>query len=70
MSIRDLTDFDKLKKTESQNKLLNLLNYSVSHEMITPLKCILNLAETALKDCLDEKLTRTLTLIIRTGKIL
>jgi len=48
MSIRDLSDFYKLQKSENQNKLLNLLNSTVSHEMITPLRCIINMAEVAI----------------------
>jgi hypothetical protein len=41
LTVRDITEIDKLAKLSAENKMLGLLNSSVSHEMITPLKCII-----------------------------
>jgi len=40
LNIRDVTALKKLAKAEDENKVMQLLTASVSHELITPLKCI------------------------------
>jgi hypothetical protein len=40
LNIRDVTSLKKLVKSEKNNKTMQLLTASVSHELITPLKCI------------------------------
>jgi len=38
--IRDVTEINQLAKLSADNKMLNLFNSTVTHEMITPLKCL------------------------------
>jgi signal transduction histidine kinase len=45
VKIRDITASEKLKKVKDQNKLMGLMTASVSHEFLTPLKCISSFAE-------------------------
>jgi hypothetical protein len=44
LTIRDQTDFLKLEHSENQNRMLSVLNATVSHEMMTPLRCIISFA--------------------------
>jgi hypothetical protein len=41
VTMRDITEIRKFSKISENNKMLTLLTSSVTHEMITPLKCIL-----------------------------
>lgn len=45
-TFRDITGLKKLAKIQADNKLLNMLTQSVTHEMVTPLKCMVSFAET------------------------
>ena len=40
---RDITERIKTKEISSEYKLLNFMTTSVSHEMITPLKCMIQI---------------------------
>ena len=40
MKIRDITAFKKLLKADNKNRVTSLMTASVSHELLTPLKCI------------------------------
>ena len=40
LNIRDVTALKKLAIAEEDNKVMSLVTASVSHELITPLKCI------------------------------
>lgn len=40
VTIRDITEIRTFSKISENNKMLTLLTSSVTHEMITPLKCI------------------------------
>ena len=40
VKIRDITQIQKLSEISAKNEMLTLCTSSVSHEMITPLKCI------------------------------
>jgi hypothetical protein len=43
LSIRDITEINNYAKVQAENRMLSLHTSSVSHEMITPLKCIVKL---------------------------
>lgn len=45
VKIRDITASEKLKKAKDQNNLMGLMTASVSHEFLTPLKCISSFAK-------------------------
>lgn len=40
LRIRDVTANKQLEKVQGENKMLSMLQASVSHELITPIKCI------------------------------
>jgi hypothetical protein len=44
LTVCDITEIDKFAKLSADNKMLSLLTSSVTHEMITPLKCIIEFA--------------------------
>ena len=44
VQLRDITEIKKLAKLSAQNKMLTMFTSSVTHEMITPLKCATQLA--------------------------
>ena len=41
IQFRDMSDIREKIKLESDNKMLQLASSSVSHEMLTPIKCII-----------------------------
>lgn len=41
----DVTESKTLARVEQQNSLLTMLQSSVSHELMTPLRCIVNFAQ-------------------------
>jgi len=45
-TFRDLTEQLKLVKIQEDNRLLQMLTQSVTHEMVTPLKCVVELTTT------------------------
>jgi signal transduction histidine kinase len=45
LRIRDITANKKLQKAQRENKMLSFLQTSVSHELVTPIKCIASFAE-------------------------
>jgi len=47
--MRDITEVRKFSKISENNKVLTLLTSSVTHEMITPLKCIVQFTNKVLK---------------------
>jgi len=44
MTLRDISKIQQLTQLKSENEMLGLLTSSVSHEMLTPLKCIISVA--------------------------
>ena len=49
INITDLTAYTKLKKEEDTNRLLKTLNTSVHHEMVTPVKTMIEISERLVK---------------------
>jgi signal transduction histidine kinase len=45
LRIRDVTAHKQLVKAENENKMLSFLQASVSHELLTPIKCIGSFAQ-------------------------
>lgn len=41
LQFRDMSEIHNNIKLESDNKMLQLMSSSVSHEMLTPIKCII-----------------------------
>ena len=53
-TFRDITRSKQLVKVEKDNKLLHMLSSSVTHEMVTPLKVMINLASIVHKELKDK----------------
>ena len=70
MSIRDVTALKKLAKAEDDNKVMQLLTASVSHELVTPLKCIGSFAKELIGLISNKKLRYKVELISSTSKML
>ena len=45
LNFTDITTYKKLKREEEKNRLLNVINYSVHHEIIGPLKANIDVGE-------------------------
>lgn len=45
LRIRDITAHKQLEKAQNENKMLSFLQASVSHELLTPIKCIGSIAQ-------------------------
>lgn len=69
-TFRDVTERRKYAKTEEANKLLHLLTSSVTHEMVTPLKCMVSFSETVVKALANSPKRYEAELIMTTSKLL
>jgi signal transduction histidine kinase len=70
LTVRDITQIERLAKLSADNKMLSLLTSSVTHEMITPLKCIIEFALRILNISKDPALVKEARLIVSTSKLL
>jgi len=55
LNITDLTNLKRVNQLQNQNDLLNLMTANVSHEIDTPLNCIICLAEKIIKKSKSEE---------------
>ena len=58
LTINDLTKSRKSEMLETRNNMLNLLTANVSHEMTTPLSCIISFSEMIIVDSNDEEVCK------------
>jgi len=64
-----MSDVEKYAEVEAENKILSLLTTSVTHEMLTPLKCVVQFGTTLLKSS-DPSVVKEAQLIVSTAKLL
>jgi signal transduction histidine kinase len=69
LTIRDLTAQLKLEQAEQKSSLLSLLTSSVSHELITPIRCMVTFGNELVSSNLKDKNKRKASLIVNTGKL-
>jgi K+-sensing histidine kinase KdpD len=69
-TFRDVTELKNIAKMQADNKLLQLLTSSVTHEMVTPLKCIVNFSESLVKELRKSPKKYEAELIVTTSKLL
>jgi signal transduction histidine kinase len=67
MTLRDITEVARFNKISENNKMLTLLTSSVTHEMITPLRCIILFTFNVLKKTKDPAKRKELELILSTA---
>jgi K+-sensing histidine kinase KdpD len=65
-----VTEVKRLAKIEEANKLLHLLTSSVTHEMLTPLRCIVSMCTQLLKELKNSPKKSTAELIMNTAKMI
>jgi signal transduction histidine kinase len=70
LTCRDITKIKENAKLSADNKMLSLMSSAVSHEMITPLKCIISMAQALSKKIPNESLKYDVDLISTTSKML
>ena len=70
MTFRDVTEVKKAAKIQAANKLLSLLTSTVTHEMVTPLKCMISFATSVLKELQNSPKKHEAELILTTAKLL
>ena len=70
VTMRDITEVTKFAKISENNKVLTLLTSSVTHEMITPLKCIIQFTHKVLSQTTDPDKRKDLELILSTAQLL
>ena len=68
--IRDITEVNKIAKLSAENKMLGLFTSSVTHEMITPLKCISEFGKSILNSTPTTHVANEAKLIVSTSKLL
>lgn len=75
LKIRDISDIREKEKLSAEIKMLSLMASSVSHEMITPMRCIVHLAgglEKKLEDIIrsDRSIGKDINLIVKSAQLL
>lgn len=45
ITLKDVSSINEIAKLSADNKMLNLLSSQISHEMLTPLRCIISITE-------------------------
>jgi len=69
IKIRDITDLKRLSESENQNRVTSLLTASVSHELLTPLKCITSFGQELARLVTHSKLKYKAELIVSTSNL-
>jgi signal transduction histidine kinase len=70
LTIRDVSKIKQIAQLSDENETLSLLTSSVSHELITPIKCIIAFGEEAKRESESPFVTTQCDLIIDTAGIL
>ena len=70
LTVRDLTDVHRLQETTRENELSKMLQATLSHEVMTPLKCIMTFVASILKATDTATAHKYANLIQNTAKIL
>lgn len=45
VTLRDISSLNEVAKLSADNKMLNLISSQISHEMLTPLRAIIQITE-------------------------
>ena len=67
--IKDVSTTEYLREVKQKNSLLNLLTSTMSHELLTPISCIISLAQSANKQSNESSIITKAALIMNTGKL-
>ena len=71
LTIRDVSAQHNLMEVKRENQLLNLVTSSVSHELITPIKCISAMANEMITEILkDSNAIHKAKMILTTSQLL
>ena len=70
ITFRDITEVKKAAKIQAANKLLGMLTSSVTHEMVTPLKCMITFETTLMNELKNSPKKNEAKLIFTTAKLL
>lgn len=70
VTIRDMTDIHRLSVTSHENQMTKMLAATVTHEMMTPLNCIVTFVRSILKAGDFQRIKHFAALIERTTKML
>ena len=70
LTIRDISAQENLEIAEEKNNLLHLLTSSVSHELMTPIRCMISFGQELFQSLTSEKKCRKAFMIVNTGKLL
>lgn len=70
VTIRDMTDIHKLSETSRENQITKMLAATVTHEMMTPLNCIVTFVRSILAAKNAQQVSYFANLIERTTKML
>lgn len=68
--MHDITAYKKMQAVENEHKLLSLLTASVSHEMLTPIKCIVQMTKSLSENLKTGEFKYEAKLILSTTKLL
>lgn len=70
LTLRDMTSHYKFDKIQKQRDLLDGLNQTVSHELMTPLACIVEQSKQVAKNAKNKTTKRLATSIARSAQLM
>lgn len=70
LMLRDLSQYYELNRVKAEANNLKFINSTTTHEMMTPLSCVVLFAERLMNQLTEPKHQRYATLVWRTGKLL
>ena len=70
LTIRDISAQENLEIAEQKNNLLHLFTSSVSHEFMTPIRCMITFGQDLFKSLKSKSETKKALMIVNTGKLL
>lgn len=70
VTFHDVTKLHENHELQSQNRLIQLVSSSCNHEMLAPIRCIIQMASSLLERCQDASLSFDMTVIFNTASFL
>jgi signal transduction histidine kinase len=70
VNLRDVSQIQENTQLHSDNRMLQIYNSSISHEMLTPIKCLVEVSKKVAREVESKRTLEDLSLISNTAKLL
>jgi signal transduction histidine kinase len=70
LTMKDITNEQKLRSAQHKTKVMAHISSCISHELMTPIRCIITFAMLLVRELQDEALNQKASMIASTAKLL